>query len=242
MSGATNEWKFASKPNWDGPNYGAGATAGSLDAAGGNMASPKGFYKLNVDAAALTYTAVATTWGVIGSSTPGAWADQTNMTYIPESKIFALGLSMPIGEFKFRGTPTWSVNYGCTKKDGKTLDADGSNIAVALAADYAITLDLSVPNAYTYSANYWGIIGAATAGGWDSDQNMTWDATNKVFTATIPLTAGEFKFRANDAWAVNFGGTLSALVQDGPNLSVAVAGSYKITLDPWARKATVTKL
>ena len=150
-------------------------------------------------------------------------------------------MSMPLGEFKFRGTPTWSVNYGCTAKDGKTLDPDGSNIVVDIAGDYAITLNLSVPNAYTYSANRWGVIGAATAGGWDSDQNMTWDAANKVFTATLTLTAGEFKFRANDAWAVNLGGTLDALVQDGPNLSVSSAGTYKITLDPWTLKATVTK-
>lgn len=242
MTNATNEWKFASKPNWDGPNYGAGATAGTLDAAGGNFNSPQGYYKLSVDASAMTYTAVATVWGVIGAATPGGWDNQTNMTYNPNLKIFTIGMSMPLGEFKFRGTPTWSINYGCTAKDGKTLDADGSNIAVDLAADYAITLDLSTPNTYTYSANRWGIIGAATAGGWDSDQNMTWDASNKVFTATIPLTAGEFKFRANDAWAVNLGGSLGALVQDGGNLSVSVAGSYKITLDPWALKATVTKL
>ncbi len=38
-----------------------------------------------------------------------------------------------------------------------TLNAGGDNIPVALEADYAITLDLSHPNAYTYSANRWGI-------------------------------------------------------------------------------------
>jgi hypothetical protein len=36
MAGTSNEFKIATKDNWDGPNYGAGATAGTLDAAGGN--------------------------------------------------------------------------------------------------------------------------------------------------------------------------------------------------------------
>ena len=166
------------------------------------------------------------------------------MTYNAGLKKFTMGTAMSAGEFKFKGSPSdWSINYGDLKPtgDSKSLQADGGNIQISVAADYAITLDLSNPNAYTYSANYWGVIGAATANGWnDPDQNMTWDAANKVFTATIAMTAGEYKFRANDAWTVDFGGTLDALVQGGPNLSVAAAGNYKITLDPWAKKATAT--
>jgi hypothetical protein len=71
---------------------------------------------------------------------------------------------------------------------------------------------------------------------------MTWDSSKKVFTATLNLKAsGSFKFRANDAWTVNMGGTLDALTQDGSNLSIATDGSYIVTFDPWALKATVTK-
>ena len=70
---------------------------------------------------------------------------------------------------------------------------------------------------------------------------MAWDNVNKVFKATIDLTVGEMKFRANDDWGVNFGGALDALTQDGTNIAVTVAGNYTITLDPWAKVATVTK-
>ena len=71
---------------------------------------------------------------------------------------------------------------------------------------------------------------------------MSWDAVNKVFIATIDLTAGEIKFRANDDWGYNFGGSLTDLSSDNaPNIPIAEAGNYKITLDPWARVATVTK-
>ncbi|MGE5429310.1 MAG: SusF/SusE family outer membrane protein, partial [Methylococcaceae bacterium] len=120
-------------------------------------------------------------------------------------------------------------------------NAGGENIAVADEADYAITLDLSHPNAYTYTANRWGLIGDATPGGWDSDQNMTWDATNQVFTITLDLTAAKIKFRANDAWDINLGGDINALTQNGADIAVAAAGNYTITLNPWTLKATVTK-
>jgi starch-binding outer membrane protein SusE/F len=247
MANATNNWKFASKPNWDGPNYANNDASGTLEPgvldpnAKNNIASSTGYYKINADATAMTYTAIATVWGIIGDATAGGWGSQTDMVYNPTLQTFSLAAHLTSGAaFKFRGTSDWSVNYGSTAADGKTLNAGGDNIPVTLTDDYAITLDLSHPNAYTYSANRWGIIGDATAGGWSSDQNMTWDATNKVFTITATLTVGAFKFRANDDWAVNYGGNLNALTAGGDNIAVAAAGSYKITFDPWALTATIT--
>ena len=229
MANAVNEWKFASKPNWNGPNYGAGATAGALDAAGGNFSSTAGYYKLNVDAMALTYTAVATAWGVIGSATPGAWDDETALTFDPVTSTWRGGVPCVAGEFKFRANHDWGFNYGSTAANA-TLDAGGSNIPVTVAADYYFILDLSHPNAYTYTVDTWGLIGSATPDGWNSDQNMTCDATNKALTITIDLIVGEFKFRANDAWAVNLGGDMANLTQDGPNIPIASAGNYTIKL------------
>ncbi|HZK97283.1 MAG TPA: SusF/SusE family outer membrane protein [Prolixibacteraceae bacterium] len=231
MKNASNGWKFASQPNWDGPNYGDGG-AGKLDANGGNFSSPAGYYKINVNAGVdpMTYTAVATTWGVIGDASPNAWTDETGITYDPTSSTWKGGMTMIAGGFKFRANHSWDYNYGSTSKDAN-LNAGGDNIAMAFAADYFITLDLSHPNAYTYSANRWGLIGSATAGGWDSDQNLTWDATNKVLKITADLVVGEIKFRANDAWDLALGGTVDALTTSGGNLAIAAAGNYTITLD-----------
>ena len=242
MANATNQWKFATKDNWDGPNYGAGATAGTLDAAGENFSSPAGYYKINVNPSVtpMTYTAVATVWGVIGSASPLGWDDETALSYNPGLTVWTGGMHLTAAEIKFRANHNWDFNYGSTAANA-TLDAGGTNIPISLEADYAITLDLSQPHAYLYSANRWGIIGDATAGGWDSDQNMNWNAATNVFTATINLTAGSFKFRANDGWDINFGGAdLNALTQGGDNIPVTTAGSYTITFDPWAHKATVT--
>jgi hypothetical protein len=240
MANANNEWKFATQPNWDGPNYGAGGS-GNLDASGGNMSSPKGYYKLNADATALTYTAVATVWGVIGSASPMGWDDETPLAYDPASKTWKGVVHLTEAEFKFRANHNWDYNYGSDAADGK-LTAGGGNIPVTVESDYAFELDLSHPNAYTYAVNRWGLIGDATPGGWDTDTNLIWDAANKVFTVTVDLVSpGSFKFRANDGWDLNYGGNLGNLSPGGDNIAVESAGNYTITFDPWGLKATVTK-
>ena len=231
MANATNNWKFASQPNWNGPNYGDDNKSGKLDPnASNNIASASGYYKINVDATAMTYTAVATKWGVIGDATPQGWNDETALTYDPSQRIWQGVMHLTAANIKFRANHDWGLNYGSDKADG-TLGAGAGNIPVSLESDYAITLDLSHPNAYTYTANRWGVIGDATPGGWNTDTNMTWDPVKKVLTITLNLTTGSFKFRANDDWAVNMGGSLTALSQGGDNIAVAAAGNYTITLD-----------
>jgi hypothetical protein len=240
MAGASNEWKFATQNDWSGPNYGAGSTPGTLSETGGNIVSPAGYYKINVDASVnpMTYTAVATVWGVIGDLT--SWSSQLPLTYDPALRIWIGAIHMPTGGWKFRANNDWGYNYGAPA-GSNALVAGGDNIATTLEDDYAITLDLSHPNEYTYRADRWGIIGDATAGGWGSDQNMGWDAVNGVFKATLDLTVGAIKFRANDDWGYNLGGSLSALTPGGDNIPVAEAGNYTITLNPWTKVATVTK-
>ena len=80
----------------------------------------------------------------------------------------------------------------------------------------------------------WGVIGSATAGGWDSDQDMSadgFDAGVTTYTYTGAFTEGEFKFRAGDNWDLNLGGTLGGLTLDGGNVMISTAGDYKVTLN-----------
>ena len=239
-------FKLTTDHSWDAPHtFGDdGTSTGKLQNPGSDIAiASAGYYFIKADPTTMTYSATKTTWGVIGDATPGGWGTQTDMNYNVTSKKFSLGVHLvSTGKFKFRGTSDWNINYGCTAADGSTLNAGGSDIAVAATGDYAITLDLSTPNTYTYSANTWGLIGDATPGGWGTDTPFTWDATNKVFTATLDLnTTGKFKFRANGAWTLNYGGTISSLSAGGADMSVATAGNYTVTFDPWAVTATITK-
>lgn len=142
-----NGFKFCTQPNWDGTNYGADFnTAG--DAANITMTEPAGYYKVDVDLSAKTYTLIPiTTIGIIGSASPNGWDSDVDMTYVPY-------------------------------------------------------------NAETKALGYWE-------------------------AKDITLASGEIKFRANDDWAINWGGDVNALTQGGGNISVD-AGTYDIKLYAWA--------
>ncbi len=75
-----------------------------------------------------------------------------------------------------------------------------------------------------------GLIGSATPNGWNApDQKMEYNPATGTWSITITLVDGEIKFRKNDGWAWNLGGTPGNLVQGGPNIPVT-AGNYTITL------------
>ncbi len=132
-------------------------------------------------------------------------------------------------EFKFDVNGDWSENYGIGETEG-TLVSEGANIPVTEAGLYKVNADL---NNLTYSITKteWGIIGDATEGGWDNDQNMNLNSDGTL-TIEAKLTSGNFKFRANDAWGINLGTseTEGVLVQDGGDIPVSEPGKYLITL------------
>jgi hypothetical protein len=134
-------------------------------------------------------------------------------------------------EFKFTAGPSWAVNFGDNGADG-TLEPNGDNIKVASGGFYKINVDLTLLT-YTLVKTDWGIIGDATAGGWGSDQDMAYDATEKAWVITADLTGGAaIKFRANDDWGLNYGdnGPDALLEQNGANIAIANNGTYKIKL------------
>lgn len=228
-------------PSWDDASTFGDNKSGGLTNGGENIeVAEDGYYRLRANLADMTYSLVKLDWGVIGDATPGGWDGETGLTYDSEVKILKGAFTFNAGEFKFRANGNWDYNYGSNEADGH-LQEGGENIPLPVAGEYAITLDLSVPNEYIYSANRWGMIGGATPGGWDADSFMAWDAVNKVFTVTLDLTVDNFKFRANGEWAVDLGGDMSDLTQGGADIAVSTAGNYTITLDPWSGVGTLTK-
>ena len=128
--------------------------------------------------------------------------------------------------FKFATQQDWNgTDYGTG------LVEKGSNIVMTEPAGfYKVDVDLT-SQALTYTAiNRVGVIGSATAGGWDSDQAMTYNATEKCWEIKgITLTEGEMKFRANNAWELDWGGSLAEITYKGGNIKVA-AGKYNVKL------------
>ncbi|MFN3759563.1 MAG: SusE domain-containing protein [Algoriphagus aquaeductus] len=133
-------------------------------------------------------------------------------------------------EFKLTEGPNWDVNYGDTGAD-KTLQRDGDNIKVATDGTYELNVDLTAKTYTISDVKRWGIVGSATAGGWDADTPMNaYDKATHSLKITTDLKAGEFKFRANNNWDNNYGGSNGTLTSGGDNIAVASAGNYTITL------------
>lgn len=135
-------------------------------------------------------------------------------------------------EFKICETPSWDLDYGDNGADGTLDRPNGANIKAGKAGYYKINVDFPAKK-YTMLRTEWGIIGDATASGWDSDQNMTFEATTGIWSAVLDLKVGEIKFRANDGWDVNYGddGANASLEAGGANLKIAAAGKYKVSLN-----------
>ena len=233
--------KLTTDFSWSDPATFGDGGSGKLTNPGGNITVPSdGYYLIKANISKMTYSLTLTTWGVIGDF--NGWAAQVNMDFNATAQTFSLAMNLTKDQgWKFRGTSDWAINYGSTAKDGSTLNAGGDNIFAKATGSYAITMDLSVPNKYTYQANLWSLIGDFNS--WGGDVNLTWDATNQVFTGNLTAAAaGGFKFRANADWGLNLGGDLNALTVNGANIALASAGTYKVTLNPWTLKATVTKM
>jgi len=151
-------------------------------------------------------------------------------------------------EFKITVNPNWGgPNYGGTlAKTGNnysgTLDPNGGNLSVA-AGVYSITVNISDLTISLTKTNDWGIIGDATPGGWGASTPMFYNGQRKMWEITTDLVVGAFKFRANDAWDLNYGSNANDgnLQAGGSNIPIATAGNYLIRFDPVKLTYTVKK-
>lgn len=136
-----NGFKFCTQPNWDGTNYGADFnTAG--DAANITMTEPAGYYKVDVDLSAKTYTLYPiTSISMIGDATPGGWDADTDLTYNATERCWEIkDVHLEAKELKFRSNHSWddpNPNWGGTPD---ALVQKGSNIKVAEDGKYDVKL------------------------------------------------------------------------------------------------------
>jgi hypothetical protein len=142
-------------------------------------------------------------------------------------------------QFKLLKEPAW-VQTSCigdansSGTSGTLVVGDwGNNISVDGGIGYYHINANLVEKTYSWMKTDWGIIGPAQPGGWNTDSNMTYDVATDLWKATLDLTAGEMKFRANDAWTLNYGdnGADRKLEENGANIAVPAAGNYTVTLD-----------
>lgn len=145
--------------------------------------------------------------------------------------------------YKFTSAPDWvHTNYGDGGNGTFSIDGAAGGLFVPDGGYYELTANLN-SNKWTATKTTWGIIGDATPGGWGSDTQLTYDPINQVWKVTANMLAGgSFKFRANNAWVIDFGvdNNNKLVYADNPffgytaglnNLTVPSDGNYTITLD-----------
>ena len=142
------------------------------------------------------------------------------------------GFSCLDGGFKFTKGPDWAFgeyNWGSFTSHPEGFTGEGGGDITCTVKDFYFIEANVAEGTLKATPTTWGIIGDATANGWDNDQDMTWNAEKHCWCATITLTDGTIKFRANDGWDINFGGNPDNLSAGGADIPVT-AGTYDIDL------------
>jgi len=124
--------------------------------------------------------------------------------------------------------PDTGTDYGGS---GGVLAVDGAVITPPAEGYHVLDVDVNAMT-YEFTQRAIGLVGSATPNEWNSpDQKMEYDQATGTWSITLDLVVGEMKFRLNDGWAWNLGGTPESLVHDGSNLPITVAGNYTVTLN-----------
>ncbi|OEY74062.1 SusF/SusE family outer membrane protein [Salegentibacter salarius] len=190
--------------------------------------------------------ATAAGWDPANNNTP-LFRDGENENIYYFQGRFAGGAD--VEGFKFLQTTEWQPQWGLSNGEltnSDILGEDPNAFPVEDDAYYSLMVNVDEMT-YTWEAidesaadvqTNIGIIGDSTPDGWDADTNMTQSEFNPHiwYIQGIELVDGFAKFRANDAWDINWGSETPVSGQTtsgGPDIPVT-AGTYDVwfnTLD-----------
>ncbi len=140
------EFKFRSHENtWDAPDWGSGGSEGTLAEQAGNLNAAAGFYVVDVDLAAMTYSLTKIEFiDMVGDGVAGGedWSNGPHMTYNLQKNCWEANVTFNnTGAFKFRGNGNWGDADG---NFGGTLDniVNGSNDNITPTVRGAVHVEL----------------------------------------------------------------------------------------------------
>jgi hypothetical protein len=258
-----DQYKFAEMPDFIGINYGDDNNDGEAQLGGGNFVvadtMQEAFYSITFNDQSLAYEMEIVRLlfpdnvGILGSATSTGWDSDTDMTVV-EPGLYTITINLTAAptdsvpnEVKFRVDDAWVLSYGGEAFPTGTVIENGPNIPVSESGTYDVTLNLN-DNTYTFEIQTGpqtvGLIGSATTGQWETDTDLTLNE-NGLWQGIIGLKAGEAKFRADDDWALSWGATDfpsgTGITDNGPNIPVAEAGVYIVTLNAETGEYTFDK-
>lgn len=243
---ADQYWKIIPKKNIDsgdiwaagvvGPKVdGDDSMTGTLtngDAKAGKIAKA-GKYKLTINMMDYTYTIeevkydpfiyfIGATDGWTNAEQKLALVDANTGTYT--GFLYCADPNNWGNQFKFqRVAGSWDneINAGAFNTfDGAATNENGNIGVNAGEGVYYFDVNLANGTIKATKVETMGIIGGFN--NWKSDAVMTWNAEEYCFEATnVGVTADGWKFRVNNGWDINLGGSLNNLTAGGDNIAVA---------------------
>ncbi len=253
------EMKFRANDSWD-VNWGGDAfPTGTAWRGGPNFQVPAtGYYTIYFNSASGDYhfeglsPPVYETVGIRGDATSSGWNISVPMTVDsndPHSWSLE-SITLTANELKFLANNNWEISWGGNDFPAGTGDRWANNIKVTSAGEYSVTFNdvtgkylFKILNAPTYETV--GIIGSATANDWNASSPMKQVAGEQHdWILTAYLKAGELKWRANDAWDVDWGGSefpTGTAVFKGPNLQIPESAYYTIRFNDFTLAYSFTK-
>lgn len=157
------------------------------------------------------------------------WGNPSNGMSINYADTY-VGYMFLNGDFRFRENESnWDgKSWGAGNSSG-TLAVNGNNL-YAPQGFYKVEANLDYLTYSLTNISSVSIIGSAVPTGaeWATDLDLTYNQSTGAWEGTYVLNSGEYKFRANHDWLLNWGGTTDSLVADGANLVVSQPGPYKV--------------
>ncbi len=183
-----------------------------------------GYYEILFNASTLEYSFTLlsptdyTTIGLIGDGA-GGWSDDVDMTVsASNSHLWTLNYDLNAGNVKFRAENDWdNSDWGGNPFPSGIAILESPNNIPTIAGNRTIQFnDITGYAIFMIDTEEYtsiGLVGEATPGGWPGDAPndkpdilLTKDPTNPyLFTGFVKLTSGQFKIRANQAWATSWG-------------------------------------
>ena len=168
--------------------------------------------------------------------TPGpatGWGHADNMLLVNKNDGTFGGYVYINEKFKLCAQPGWDpLNWGL---DGGVMTPGGTDIAVDPSGLYYVVANFNDMTVGLTEITRIGVLG--NFNNWANDEGgadvaLTPNSTYNVWSGDVDFTAaGGWKFRMNNGWDLNLGGTMDNLTQGGADLSIEEPGVYTVTLD-----------
>lgn len=191
---------------------------------------------------------------LIGDATAAGWDNLGgNISMYPLLKTSDNNVYSFVGYFKaggFKMVKTkgdWGAQLGYASEGKLSTDGGSVNIPISAAGYYELkvntkdlTYTLTPFNVSETEYSTVGIIGNATAKGWEASTPMVKSShdPNMWVLKGVRLLAGEMKFRANDSWNVNWGSSEEFFGTAKKNVMVNIPVSEAYEYDIYFNSAT----